>query len=178
MAAPYTPQPVLPVGAIMLIPDISTDSLIDALREYYGEDIIVSRGFDVKEFTDYYAGEMGAEIRKYFYYAHSLQPLEGAEQWKTWTQSVEESYTEERTGQRRVNLDPGYLTQAKLVLFSMKGYAHRIYIRDGVYAEVTLQYRQGKFHPLPWTYRDYQAPEALSFWEDARETLRHLLTEE
>ena len=37
--------------------------------------------------------------------------------------------------QRRVNLDAGYLCLAKLVLASTKDHAHRIYLRDGIYAE-------------------------------------------
>ena len=39
---------------------------------------------------------------------------------------------------RPLNLDPGYLSLGKLVLASTKDFAHRIYLRDGIYAEVTL----------------------------------------
>ena len=32
-----------------------------------------------------------------------------------------------------------------------------IYLRDGIYAEVTLYYKAGKWTAFPWTYRDYQS---------------------
>jgi hypothetical protein len=62
-------------------------------------------------------------------------------------------------GRRRVDVDPGYLTRTKLVLATTKDYAHRVYLGRGIYAEVTLSYRQGAFHPWPWTYPDYASPE-------------------
>jgi hypothetical protein len=58
-------------------------------------------------------------------------------------------------GRRRVNLDPGYVSLAKLVLATTKNHGHRVYLRDGIYAEVTLRYRDGTFSPWPWTYPDY-----------------------
>ena len=58
-------------------------------------------------------------------------------------------------GRRRVNLDPGYVSLAKLVLATTKNHGHRIYLRDGIYAEVTLRYQDGAFSPWPWTYPDY-----------------------
>jgi hypothetical protein len=58
-------------------------------------------------------------------------------------------------GRRRVNLDPGYVSLSKLVLATTKNHGHRVYLRDGIYAEVTLRYREGAFCPWPWTYPDY-----------------------
>ena len=57
---------------------------------------------------------------------------------------------------RPLNLDPGYITAAKLVLASTKDHAHRIYLQDGIYAEVTLAYRHRRWQPLEWTYPDYR----------------------
>jgi hypothetical protein len=60
-------------------------------------------------------------------------------------------------GKRRVNIDPGYLSASQLVLASTKPFAHRIYIERGIWAEVTLLFKQGSFTSLPWTYPDYAA---------------------
>ncbi|MFN3467301.1 MAG: DUF4416 family protein, partial [Candidatus Brocadiales bacterium] len=46
---------------------------------------------------------------------------------------------------RPVNIDPGYLTSSKLVLASTNDYSHRIYLKKGIYAEVTLRYVKGAF---------------------------------
>jgi hypothetical protein len=65
---------------------------------------------------------------------------------------------EDRTsegGKRRVNIDPGYMSQAHLILATGKGYTHRPYLRDGIYADLTLIYSGKSFQSLPWTYPDY-----------------------
>lgn len=75
---------------------------------------------------------------------------------------------------RPVNLDPGYLTPAKLVLASAKNYAHRIHLRDSIYAEVTLQYRAERFHPLPWTFPDFASGRYDGFFFAMRRMLASL----
>ena len=60
---------------------------------------------------------------------------------------------------RLVNIDPGYLTLAKLVLASTKDYVHRIYVGSGIFAEITLFYANGNFGPWQWSYPDYKTKE-------------------
>ena len=72
---------------------------------------------------------------------------------------------------RPLNLDPGYITPAKLVLASTKDHAHRIYLRDGIYAEVTLAYRQRQWQPLEWTYPDYRRDDYQRFFSECRNWL-------
>lgn len=71
-----------------------------------------------------------------------------------------------------VNIDPGYVTKAKLVLATTKDYAHRIYLAQGIYAEVTLSYSRGEFQPLPWTYPDYQTKAYRDFFRRVRDVYR------
>jgi hypothetical protein len=73
---------------------------------------------------------------------------------------------------RPLNLDPGYLTLAKLVLASTKDHAHRIYLGDGIYAEVTLAYRRGGWQAFDWTYPDYRREDYQAFFTHCRELLR------
>ena len=58
-----------------------------------------------------------------------------------------------------MNLDPGYLAAGKLVLATTKNQQHRIYLGQGIFAEVALRYRAGAWQPWEWTYRDYRSPE-------------------
>jgi hypothetical protein len=74
---------------------------------------------------------------------------------------------------RPLNLDPGYITAAKLVLASTKDHAHRIYLRDGIYAEVTLAYRDRRWQPHEWTYPDYRRDDYQQFFTDCRRLLQH-----
>ncbi|MCX6827557.1 MAG: DUF4416 family protein, partial [candidate division Zixibacteria bacterium] len=74
-------------------------------------------------------------------------------------------------GKRRINIDPGYLTLDRLVLATGKDAAHRIYLRKGVYAEVTLIYHSGSFQPLPWSYPDYRSEQVISSLNQFRKNL-------
>jgi hypothetical protein len=78
-------------------------------------------------------------------------------------------------GKRTINIDPGYITEAKLVLTTTKDFHHRIYLGKGVYAEVTLYYRNGGFCEFPTTYPDYRTPQYKQILSQIRETYRHKL---
>ena len=69
---------------------------------------------------------------------------------------------------RPINIDPGYVSMTKLVLASTKNREHRIYLRDGIYAEVTLAFRDQDWQPMPWTYADYQRRDVRDFLKLAR----------
>ena len=73
---------------------------------------------------------------------------------------------------RTVNIDPGYVTLSKVVLATTKDYSHRVYLRDGIFAEVTLYYKDGAFRPHVFTYRDYVEPEAIRFLTAVRGLLK------
>lgn len=71
-------------------------------------------------------------------------------------------------GRRRINLDPGFVSHSKMVLATTKDHAHRIYIGEGIYAEVTLYFRDGSFRAWPWTYPDYANPSYLEIFNQIR----------
>lgn len=141
-----------------------------ALREAYGEIDAQSEVYPF-DFTDYYQEEMGKELQKQFISFAPLISMELLPQIKLFTNRLEEELGR-REGdrlRRRVNIDPGYLTGAKLVLASTKDYAHRLYLGRGIFAEVTLLYRGGKFEHLDWTYPDYRTELAKGFFRRVRE---------
>jgi hypothetical protein len=121
-------------------------------------------------FTDYYEAEMGTHLLRKFVAFSSLIPQEGLVDIKHRTNAMESGFASFRSGKmcRRVNLDPGYLTAAKVVLASTKDYAHRISLGQGIFADLHLTYEHGAYQPLPWTYPDYRTPEALAFFAEAR----------
>ena len=81
------------------------------------------------------------------------------------------TYAEERP----LNLDPGLLALGKFLLATTKDQAHRVYLRDGIFAEVTLRYHAGAWEPWPWTYADYRLPEVHAFLRQARDLYRQRL---
>jgi hypothetical protein len=71
-----------------------------------------------------------------------------------------------------LNLDPGYLTPAKLVLASTKDHAHRLYLARGIYAEVTLYFKGRRWQYRDWTFPDYRRDDYQQFFSACRELLR------
>jgi len=106
-------------------------------------------------FTGYYDREMGEGIRRRFLsFRRLVDPVSLAE-IKLRTNQLEEHFLEK--GNRKINLDPGLLSLGKLILASTKDNAQRIPLSRGIYGEITLMYRKKAYHPLPWTYPDYQS---------------------
>ena len=124
-------------------------------------------------FTDYYRPEMGDPLlRKFVSFQGLIDPgrIAGI---KIETNAIEEQMGETRDGilRRRVNLDPGYLTPAKLVLATTKDFAHRLYAGQGIYTEVTLTFRKDGCAFYPWTYPDYQTETYTAFFLAVRRLL-------
>lgn len=133
---------------------------------------LVSDPFDFTE-TAYYAATMGEGLKKQFIACERrIDPGELA-RIKRETNAWEAEYASlgEHAEPRPLNLDPGYITPAKLVLASTKDHAHRLYIGDGIYAEVTLAYRARQWQPLEWTYPDYRRADYQAFFTTCREYL-------
>jgi len=123
--------------------------------------------FDV---THYYDQELGTPIQKQFLSFTDLIDPGHLAAIKCFTNEVEQLRARERGTQPRrpINLDPGYLDAARLVLATTKDRSHRIYLGRGIYAEVTLIYEKGVWQALDWTYPDYAAPTYHPFLADAR----------
>jgi hypothetical protein len=123
----------------------------------------------VTDFTDFYDAEMGTGIWKEYLTFKTLIDRDEISAIKLFTNSVETTLVKE--DKRAVNLDPGYLTNDKLVLASTKDFYHRIYLAGGIFAEVTLHYRKGVFRFFSWTYPDYKDERVLALLTKARATL-------
>lgn len=173
MGVPHPPTP-----ALLLVAASSRyhEALGWGLRQSeceFGQAAAVSDAFDFTE-TDYYAAEMGAGLKKQFWaFAETIDPGRLAS-IKLNTNLWEAEYAElqQHPEPRPLNLDPGYLTLAKLVLASTKDHAHRIYLADGIYAEVTLAFRGGAWQAFDWTYPDYRRADFHAFFNVCRERLR------
>jgi hypothetical protein len=118
-------------------------------------------------YTDYYREEMGASLVRRFASFEGLVSPEVLPDVKTFANDVEDHFSSQ--GKRRINIDPGYLSEYHLILATGKGYAHRPYLRSGVHADLTLIYRDGAFHSLDWTYPDYASDEVKAVLMKIRE---------
>lgn len=104
-------------------------------------------------YTDYYAKEMGPKLFRSWCSVKELASPGELADWKIWSNTLENSWSQD--GKRVVNIDPGYISLSKVVLASAKNFLQRIYLRDGIYGEITLIFQGNSYYTLPWTYPDY-----------------------
>ena len=109
---------------------------------------------------------MGKGLTRRFISFSKLIPIQDLYRIKLYTNRLEEKFSVAK--HRQINIDPGYLDLAKLVLASTKDYAHRIFLRKGIFAEITLTYRQDSFSRNDWTYPDYCSKEYIEIFNQIR----------
>jgi hypothetical protein len=148
----------------------------ERLQETYCPIALVSPDFDFHQ-TKYYEATMGPGLKKRILAFQNLVPGDSLADAKLFTNDLEEQLAQSQKYPevRPLNLDPGLIQLGKFLLASTKDQAHRIYLRDGIYAEVTLRFHAGAFELWPWTYRDYQEPAIREFLGQVREYYRQLL---
>jgi hypothetical protein len=146
------------------------------LEERCGAVGLVSPPF-VFDQTRYYEPSMGPDLRKQFLVFQNLVTPDSLPDWKLLTNRLERELADAgvHPEPRPLNLDPGFLTLGKFMLATTKDQGHRIYLRDGIFAEVTLRFEAGSFHPWPWTYADYRSPDVIAFLNSARDFYRQQL---
>lgn len=176
-------EPRSPVPALLVVALFSRHAEVLAwartrLETLYGPIGLHGEPF-VFDQTSYYASSMGSDLRKQLLAFASLVAPERLADIKQQTNALESELA--AAGQyleaRPLNLDPGLLVLGKFMLATTKDQAHRVYLRDGIFAEVTLHYRAGAFEPWPWTYADYRLPCVHEFLQQARAYYKQRLGE-
>jgi hypothetical protein len=176
MGTPQSPHPAKLIVGMLSARTETFDAAERRLVDSYGP--VDLRGDEFPfDFTDYYEGEMGADLRRRFVsHEHLIDPGDLPD-IKLQANALEAELAQSTgDGSRRaINLDPGYVDQAKLVLATTKDFAHRLYLSRGIYAEVTLRFRNGQFEPWEWTYPDYRTEGCRSFFLEVRRRYREQL---
>jgi hypothetical protein len=134
----------------------------EELRALWGEPEIVSEPVPFTT-TDYYRAIAPNLSRRFICFA-GLREAGGLSAWKRDAIGVE---TKSRSP-RAVNVDPGYVDGARLVLASTKDHAHRVYLRDGIFAEVTMRFRFKRWAPFDYTFPDFAGGAYDEFLSAAR----------
>ena len=167
MGAVRPPAPVQLFCALLVAPTILLHEVETVLAQTYGAIVLRTTPVPFTQ-TTYYEHEMGPHLTRLYVAFDPLISLAALATVKHTTNRLEAMWSTAQ-GQRRVNVDPGYLDLAKVVLASTKDHSHRLYIGDSIFAEVTLRYRQHTFQPWEWTYPDYRVPATLAFFQQLRD---------
>jgi Domain of unknown function (DUF4416) len=178
MAEPHIPAPVLLIVAAFSRHDSALLWARTALVDAFGPVGLTSEPLPFEQ-TRYYEPTMGANLRKQFLTFETLMDAAELPAAKLRTNALERRLA--ATGgypePRPLNLDPGILNLGKFMLATTKDQAHRVYLRDGIFAEVTLRFEHGAFEPWPWTYADYRTPHVQQFLLEARSYYKRRLQE-
>ena len=119
--------------------------------------------------TEYYYAEMGEPLFRRFLVASNLISRDALPEIKIRIEEIERKLSD--NGQRAVNIDPGLLTPENFILATGKNFSHRIYLGEGVFADLTLIFQKGEYRPLPWTYPDYASLEIRTLLKELRSSL-------
>lgn len=141
------------------------EELTVKLQEELGE--IDFNSEEIKfDHSSYYTKEMGEGLLRKLLTFKELIKRTDIVRIKAFTNKLEEVFSCE--GKRTINIDPGYIAQEHLILATGKGYSHRPYIGSGVYADLTLIYKDNEYRKLEWTYPDYGNLEMRALFKDLR----------
>lgn len=150
------------IAALMSSESALITSVEERLAERFGTIEFRSDLFLFDAYSGYYQPEMGSNLSKKFISFTPIIAVETLPDIKQQTNAMEQEYLSD--GRRRINIDPGYVTHAHLVLATTKPYSHRIYLRHGIFAELTYLCKGKEFYPLEWTYPDYREAFAREFF--------------
>jgi len=173
MDPPSEHYPVLLVLPAFSRYEAALDWVRETAQRQWGPLALESERFPFTE-TQYYQKTMGDDLHLgFFAFQRLIDPAQLAK-IKLLTIRWEDEYRRlnDWPEPRPLNLDPGYLTNAKLVLATTKDRDHRIYLSHGIYAEVTLFYQSGRWRHRDWTYPNYRREDYHRFFDRCREYLR------
>ena len=165
LAEPFEKEKL--IMGIIYTTDEQYENIIKILEGMFGAIDFMTDEFSFSdEFSNYYDDEIGGEARrKILSFEELVDPSEQAE-IKAYTNAVEAEYSVD--GNRKINLDPGFLSHGRLMLATTKAAGFRIPLKNGIYTELTLFYARGGWHKFPWSYRDYQSERVQSFLSEVR----------
>jgi len=170
MSTPSEPEKVKLITSLFSPQKDLIDQVIQEMESILGPVDWKSRDLFFDR-TKYYAREMGWPLYRRFISFENLIRPEDLVEVKLKTNRIEKQYIED--DKRRINIDPGYIALERLILATSKNYTHRIYLGQGIYADLTLIYQRGTFQPLEWTYRDYSDSEMIDCFNRLRESYKN-----
>jgi hypothetical protein len=165
-----TPKPVKYFIGMITGNETLFNEAMERLASVYGAFDMVSDAIPF-DFTDYYIPEMGEGLKRKFASFDKLMDPGILPDMKILTNKIEEEFadiSDEKSLNRRINIDPGYLNEPKLILASTKDFSHRIYLRDGIFAEITLFWRNKQFQHGEWTFPDYRTQWYKNYFTNLR----------
>ena len=178
----FSPKP-----AKLIISVITSDkNLFSRYKE-----ILIKRfgGVDIESntqpfnYTDYYEKEFGENLMQKLLSFSTLIRQDELAEIKIITNGLEKNNLDKNIKtniipyKRKINLDPGYITLNKYILASTKNGPSRIYLNQGIYAEIMLRFINKKYVSCEYTYPNYKTYEYINFLTTVRQKYKLQLKE-
>lgn len=174
MSTPKIPDPGLLIISILSSRwEECWPGLRESLEAEYGPMDEVTELFPFDE-TGYYDEELGTPILRRLVAFEALRPLDELADIKLFTNALEKAHAHD--DRRLFNLDPGFITVQRLVLATGKNYSHRIYLKDGIWADLTLIWQKKQWTEFPWTFPDYAGDEMKTRLTKFRQSYKNKLS--
>lgn len=174
MSKPEEPRPAMAVLSIFSgLWENFWPELLGDLEDFFGPSRLVSSALAF-DHTAYYEPEFGEPLCRRLLTFERLVGQDSLVAAKLFTNELEINWSRP-DGRRIFNLDPGILTPERLILATGKNFTHRVYLGQGIFADLTLIYQKGRFQVLPWTFPDYASQDLQELLYAARTELLNLL---
>jgi hypothetical protein len=140
------------------------EHLNDVLKILQGRFSVIDLESDIFPFdmTAYYEPEMGFPLFRKFVSFERLMDPQQLPAAKLFSNRIEEQFSDR--GKRQINVDPGFVSDANVIIATTKNHYHRIPLRNGIYAHMEYTIRKKTVSPLDWTYPDFRKPEYMNFF--------------
>lgn len=139
----------------------SEADLLKRVEDLYGKTLTFTPEFN--PLAAYYAKEMGDEklLKRIFLVTTQAYPREFLLTTKLLSLEWEREWAQ--NSKRMVNVDLGFISPENFILATTKNYAHRIFLGQNIFADLTYQCLEGTFQTLPWTYPDFKDQPKIDF---------------
>jgi len=166
-AKPFSPVKL--IFGLIASQDLIFQRTQELLIQLYGP-LDTESQFISFNYTDYYKKQMGGTLKRKFISCSSLYPPDKLSEIKLRTNIIEEEIAREIKSKKRVvNIDPGILSAAALIMATVKDFSHRIPMQKGIYGHLEFLFGKNEVKILPWTYPDYRSPEYHDYFLNVRE---------
>ncbi len=171
-------QPVKLIVGILACDERALEISRGVLLDAYATTDLISEVWPF-DMTEYYESEAGPNmVRQFMAFENLIDPGRlAAIKHETNRMEQDLATSLDTPYPRPINFDPGFIEPSKLVLASTKNFAHRIYIGDHMYAEVTLTYNKGRWETFPFTFPDYKSGRYNAYLSKMRQMLVQQLRE-
>lgn len=152
---------------------VNPENIVSLLKKKFGTIKFISNPINFV-WSDYYEKEMGSNLKRIFIVFENTFERKKIIKVKKYTDKLEQKYAFD--SRRTINIDPGLICLENFILVTNKPFFHRIYLKDGVYGEVTLFYKKGTYNPIEyWSYPEYRSQIVIEFLNIARAYLSDVI---